>query len=397
MAEQTGTGTEYIYPSSWSTNTANAANYASAMPGYANKVYKNWYTEQPLTAATNSNLSAALTDLRGTNPYAANLNQAVTGAQSFQPYQNQAASALGTWNTAVPGAQNTLGQAASPLAQMGSALGTAGQNIQNSAFYDPNEMQQFLNPYVTNVVDANTAQSNKNLFNTVIPGVNSTFAGTGQFGSSRNADFMNRAVSDQQQNLMNTNANVMMNAQNQAQSQYADWANRGLTAGQNMTSLGQQYGNQSNLQQQLGMNQAAINAQYGDISSKYAALGQNQLTGATTLGNLANAGSAMYQQGLTNKMTAGQTQQQMEQARLDKNYQDWLTQQQYPLTAMGAMGSFIGDAAKGVQPNTFTPMQQPDDITRMLAALQAMNSGLNATSIQNLLGTIGLTGTGAAK
>ena len=65
-----------------------------------------------------------------------------------------------------------------------------------------------------------------------MPGVNSTFTGNGQFGSTRNADFLNRAIRDNQQTLNNTNANVLYNAQNTANTQYKDWTQMGVNSAQ---------------------------------------------------------------------------------------------------------------------------------------------------------------------
>jgi len=109
------------------------------------------------------------------------------------------------------------------------AQGALGQYAQ----YDPAKMSTFMNPYTENVIDANNQQSNQNLTENILPAVNSTFTGNGQFGSTRNADFENRAIRDNQQTLNNTNANVLMNAQNQANTNYKDWTNMGTTAGQN--------------------------------------------------------------------------------------------------------------------------------------------------------------------
>ena len=106
--------------------------------------------------------------------------------------------------------------------------GALGQYAQ----YDPNNLSQYTNPYVQNVVNANNQQSNQNLQENILPGVNSTFTGNGQFGSTRNADFTNRAIRDNQQTLNNANARVMMNAQNQANSNYRDWTQMGVNAGQ---------------------------------------------------------------------------------------------------------------------------------------------------------------------
>ena len=108
------------------------------------------------------------------------------------------------------------------------AQGTLGQVAQ----YDAADMQKFMNPYTQNVINANNQQSNQNLQENIMPGVNSTFTGGGQFGSTRNSDFLNRAIRDNQQTLNNTNATTLYNAQNQANTNYKDWTNMSTTAGQ---------------------------------------------------------------------------------------------------------------------------------------------------------------------
>ena len=106
--------------------------------------------------------------------------------------------------------------------------GALGQYAQ----YNPGTAQQFMNPYTSNVINANNQQSNQNLMENILPGVNSTFTGNGQFGSSRNNDFALRAIRDNQQTLNNTNSNVLMNAQNQANANYQNWTQMGINAGQ---------------------------------------------------------------------------------------------------------------------------------------------------------------------
>jgi len=98
--------------------------------------------------------------------------------------------------------------------------------------YDSTKQQQFMNPYTSGVIDANNQQSNQNLTENILPGVNSTFTGNGQFGSTRNADFENRAIRDNQQTLNNTNANVLYNAQSTANTQYKDWTQMGVNSAQ---------------------------------------------------------------------------------------------------------------------------------------------------------------------
>jgi len=106
--------------------------------------------------------------------------------------------------------------------------GALGQYSQ----WNANNQQQFMNPYINNVVNEQARLSNQNLFQNILPGVNSTFAGAGQFGSTRNADFTNRAISDQQQNLMGQQGQTLFNAQQAAGNQYKDWTQMGTQAGQ---------------------------------------------------------------------------------------------------------------------------------------------------------------------
>jgi len=101
--------------------------------------------------------------------------------------------------------------------------------------------QNFMNPYTTNVVNEQARLSNQNLTENVLPGVNSSFTGMGQFGSSRNADFTNRAIRDQQATLTGQQGQTLFNAQNAANQQYKDWTQMGTqNAQQDFTNWQQQ-------------------------------------------------------------------------------------------------------------------------------------------------------------
>ena len=143
--------------------------------------------------------------------YSTQTNAAVAGGiQGMLGNNGYLNSTLGSWYNQAP-AQGALG---------------------SYAQYDPATMQDFMNPYVDNVVQANNLQSQQNLTENILPAVNSTFTGNGQFGSTRNADFTQQAIRDNQQTLNNANANVMMNAQNQANTAYQNWTQIGVNAGQ---------------------------------------------------------------------------------------------------------------------------------------------------------------------
>jgi len=285
------TTTEFLYPQAVNTMTDTMANYTGSMPQFATDVYQNWYNQPLSTGAT--------------------------------PMQQQA------WDTAM---SNPSQQWLSPLQQ-------ASSMYQQTGAYDPNQLQQHLNPYLQDANQATMNLSNQNLFQNILPGVNSTFAGTGQFGSSRNADFTNRAIQNQQQTLSNTLANANLQGWQQANQDYLNWAKMGQSS-------------------------------------------------AAGLQGVAGTGSTIEQTGLTNMMTAAQQQQAQQQATLDKSYQDYLTRQQYPLTALGALGTAAKNIGSIQQPNINVPVAQPDDVSKVLAAIQAMNAGLSDSSTQTLLNTI---------
>lgn len=295
MPVPTSQTTEYLYPDSIDAMTDTTANYASGFPAFSNDVYQNWYSDPLTTGQT--------------------------------PYQDQAYGyAMGN-----PTDQWATG----PLQQ-------AGDLYTQNAQYDPNRLQQFLNPYTQGANQATMDQVSRNLTENILPQVNSTFAGSGQFGSTRNADFNNRAIRDTQTGLAEALAKQNSANYTQANQNYLGW---------------NQQGNQS----------------------------------AAGLAGVAGTGSTITQTGLTNMMTAAQAQQQQEQQQLDKSYQDYLTRQQYPLSALTS----ISGAAKnigGIQsPNINTPVAQPDIVSKIMLAMQAMQNGLSDPAIQSILDQLELT------
>ena len=104
------------------------------------------------------------------------------------------------------------------------------------------------------------------------------------------------------------------------------------------------------------------------------------------MAGIGQQGAAAYQQDLANLITTGQNQQQYQQQALDRNYQDWMTRQQYPTQMMGALGQFVGNTSRGVSPNVYPVTGQPDDLTKALAALQGVSTGVNDLAIRKLLG-----------
>lgn len=254
--------------------------------------------------------------------------QQYSGSQlaGFTPDQQAAFSNLrgqvGDW-------QPLLGQAAS--ATQG-ALGTlqglqngpnvnAASNLYNQipgmGQFDPNQIQQYLNPYTKNVVDE-IGRLGQESFQQNLGDINRAFTGSGQFGSGRNQMMAAEAAKKAQREISAAQGNALAQGYNQATNQYADWANRGINAANT--------GAQGNLNVlgalgQLGTTTGQLGGQLGNIA------GQQQQLGF---------GDVNAQLGI------GQTQQQQAQKGLDINYQNFQQQQQYPWTQLGNWANLFG-------------------------------------------------------
>jgi len=104
--------------------------------------------------------------------------------------------------------------------------------------YDPNKVQDYLNPYTEGALSAANRLTSQNLTENILPGVNSTFTGAGQFGSTRNAEFGNRAIRDTQQAIADANAKGMVNAYGQASTDYRGMLGQQGTLGQQAITQG---------------------------------------------------------------------------------------------------------------------------------------------------------------
>jgi hypothetical protein len=127
---------------------------------------------------------------------------------------------------------------------------------------------EWMNPYTGRINDEIARLGNQNLMEGVIPGINTTFVGDGQFGSTRNGEFMNRALRDNQTLISGAQAKMLMESQAEADRQYAAERGRQLQGGnilgglsQVSTNIGNAYGNLANAN--TGISNALSNAGTG--------------------------------------------------------------------------------------------------------------------------------------
>lgn len=192
------------------------------------------------------------------------------------------------------------------IGQYGPSGPIQGALSQYATQYDPSQTAKFMDPYTQQAIKGVYNLSNQNLRENILPGVNSTFTGAGQFGSSRNADFENRAIRDSQQAADNTVGSMLNNQWNNAMTQQFQWNQNPLVAaGALGTAAGQQFGmgtqaqttaqgaldknyqnwlNQIQLPQQMISNSASMIPNYSSMYRPSSTSTQASVTPNTTTG-----------------------------------------------------------------------------------------------------------------
>lgn len=181
--------------------------------------------------------------------------------QAYQPYQ-------------APTGVETYGQDTGQLAGFSPLQTQSFQNIQanqgnyqpyinNASQTAPQAVGSYMSPYTDSVVNRIAQLGQRNLSENLLPQVNSTFTGAGQFGSDRNADFTNRALRDTQDSVLGQQSSALQSGfQNAMTNSMADMT-RQASLGQTVQQLGFQdasmlgtAGGQQQAQTQQNMNLA---------------------------------------------------------------------------------------------------------------------------------------------
>lgn len=282
---------------------------------------------------------------------------AINPAASAQPGLEQAASYVSgaTAPTGISMAQPYLGQAGQ----------TAAQNV-----------GQYMNPYTEQVVNRIGALGARTLQEQLIPAIQDRMIAAGQFGGTRQAELMGRALRDTMEGVSAQQAQALQQGYGQGleaattdlarQAQLASTAGQlggaqqqtMLTAGGRMADIGTAYGGLSQAQQQF----------LADIGSKTGALyGQdtsNLMAGAGQLADLAKQRQAMELTGAGALQQVGGLQQDLAQKNLDIAYQDEMRRQAYPQAQIDALAKTMGAVSGGVptatqeygiQPTSYRP------------------------------------------
>lgn len=188
---------------------------------------------------------------------------------------NAARQNQGIWQGGLQQAFGSAGNIQSAANQgTSAALGYAGQGAHQ---WDNTAAQQYMSPYMSQVTDNIARLGNRNFTENIMPGIDSTFAGTGQYGSSRNADILGRAARDVQADITGQQAQALNTGYQNAQTAYGNDMNRYIQAGQVANQAGQIGSNaaQSAMQGYSNLAGQQANLAAGDVASLSAA-GQMQ-------------------------------------------------------------------------------------------------------------------------
>jgi hypothetical protein len=215
----------------------------------------------------------------------------------------------------------------------------------NQTFTGTN-VSNYMNPYNQNVLDVLAKQGQRNLQENLLPGVESNFIRSGQYGSSGQQQAVGRALRDTQESILDKQAQLLNQGYTQAGQQFNADVNRQAQLAQTAGGLtGQQMQNLANLGTQagqLGVSEQGTLGNIGQVAGNLASqAARDQLSAAGQLGSLATSGQAANLKDLAALESVGQTQQAQAQKNLDIAYQDFLNQQQYPQQQIANLNAAI--------------------------------------------------------
>lgn len=291
----------------------------------------DWYTNYAMQVLANQQALSA-------QPYTAYQGPRIA---DFTPMQQQAFTQAQNAATAYkPGLQQAF-QTAQSASGM-SAAGAAQPYMQQAGQLAPSMINTYMNPYMDSVVNRMGELGARTLREQLLPEIGDQFVRAGQYGGSRQAEAIGKAVRDVAESTQAKQAELLAsgygNAMSSAQADLARLSQLGATAGN------------------LGQADIASRQASADLLAKLA--GQEQ--------NLGLAGAGALQ-------TMGQQQQALGQANLELAYQDFLRQQGYTQQQIDNMTKTLGGVAGAVPKSVLETGYGPvsaNDLTKSTNTLQ---------------------------
>ncbi len=268
-------------------------------------------------------------------------------------------------------AQGTVG---APAVETGAAMMPWAQGAQDAAsgsaqaWTDPGTVSKYMSPYTSQVVDNISRLGQRNWENTIMPGVNSSMIGSGQFGSTRNADILSRAgvqaandITGQQSTALQAGymggAGIFANDAQRAQAQQQLQAQTALAGGNMMQGALSADANRVQAQGQL-QSQVALSGANGGVNALN--------TSSTNAGALAKSYQQLANTDSQSILNIGNQQQTHQQNVLDADYTAAQQARNDPWSQLGNMTSAVSgtklptsvevssSGTQGVPPNTLS-------------------------------------------
>src|ERR1035437_4927565 len=261
-------------------------------------------------------------------------NPALETASSVQPWAQGgqdalAGNAMTTGDNANNWAGNIVNSASGPAQTTAAGVAPYAQSATSSVSGPSQDwtsnFSKYMSPYTSQVTDNIARLGNQNWNNNIMPGINYSMIGSGQFGSTRNADVLGKSAQGVQNDILGqqstalqagygTSAGIFANDANRAQQQQQLQANTDLSAGNLMQGANAADANRILQQQQnlTGANQNAGALTQSANAADAARIQQQQslqsgaaLSGGNLMqGSLAADANRIQQQGQVQAQTA---------------------------------------------------------------------------------------------
>lgn len=317
---------------------------------------------------------------------AAPLSQTATGnTQAASNLVNQGVGQNNPLGTAQPYLSAGAAGVAGSVAPGQGGLSAASPYLNSAANPTYNTVQNYMNPYNTDVTNAIATAGQENFQNNIMPALNSSIIGAGNItgSSTEGANLAQNAALGEQQAVSQAQAGALQSGYasslSAAQQGATTQANLGATAGQ----LGTQ---EQTAQQNAGTDIANIGATAGNLNSTGA---QNLITAGGALSNIGTQGTANNISAINAQNTLGEQNQGYTQANENLAYQDYLNQLNYPLTQASALqGALSGISVPSTTTNygasTGTPATiSASPLTGALSSLTGLSASQTAAPSYN--------------
>lgn len=305
---------------------------------------------------------------------------AVRGAQGAwqQPLQQGAGMSAEIAPTAAKFIDYAQGAVGAPAMTTAGAVQPWAQGAQDAAQGSAqnwtDNVSKYMSPYTTQVVDNIARLGQRNWNDTIMPGVNASMIGSGQFGSTRNADILTRAglsaaqdITGQQSNALQagytSGAQIFGQDAGRAQQQQKMQSDAALSGGNLMQGALSADANRVQQQGQIQAN-TALQGASGAVSALN--------TAADNLGALGQSYQSMSNADTQSLLNIGNQQQQLQQGALTTAYSNAMNARTDPWTQLSNAGSVVN----GIQLPVTNYTAQSGQVGTPPTALQGAGSAL---------------------